>query len=120
VAAALRGHKRLVLEGASPAARAAVAQSLLNGLEHLLNGDVAALLVLEQPAKASVLRRYGARAGLAVAVVAGAVLLPFMLPSLISDPDRFRATALIVALFSLVSPDVKTASETLRSFGGGK
>jgi hypothetical protein len=116
ISAVLRRHKVAVMEVPDDR-RGEVTSSLLNGVRCLLAGDWAALLVVEpEPLRRSLLQRYGSRVALAGVLIAAAWALPVLLPNLIIEPDRFRATVLVTAVFSLWVPDVHKAADAIKSF----
>jgi hypothetical protein len=96
-------------------------ESLLNALRHVIREDWDQFLVLQpEPATRSLVRRYAPRVGLALLLVLLAFLLPPILPAVITDPVSFQATVLVVAGFSLLSPDVQKAADVVKSFGSRK
>jgi hypothetical protein len=116
IGAVIREHKKIALE-VPWSARTRVSRSLLNGLAHLLRGDLARLLVVEVPTThRSLWNRYGGRVVITAALVVGGIGLPVLLPDLIANPVEFRATAFVTAFFSLLAPDPKAAAEALKAF----
>jgi len=118
IAAVIRKHEEKVVE-VPESQRWVVSASLLNGLVCVLQGNWDRFLVIEpEPAVKSVVRRFLPRIALAGALVVCAVLLPSLMGDLIKDPVAFRATILITAVFTLITPDVQKAADALRSFRG--
>ena len=118
VAAVLRAHKRVLLEGPD-LGDSSIPSSLFNGAIYVAQANWDAILVVQpEPVVRSLLRRFASRIVLAALLVVGALAIPWLFPALVppTAATEFRATLLVTAAFSLLRPDLDKAREAFISF----
>jgi hypothetical protein len=118
IATVLRAHKQAFTE-VTEWEESSIWFSLLNGAVSVARADWEAFLVVQPtPVVHSLIRRFGGRIVLAALLASGALVIPWLFPSLVPPTAamQFRVTLLVTAVFSLLRPDLDKAREALTSF----